>query len=71
MESQTPAWVNMLISWAPFLLLIGFWLWFMRKGGSLGRQAKYVEQNLLLMERQQELLERIAVALEQRSKSPD
>jgi cell division protease FtsH len=27
---ETPAWANMLISWAPFLLLIGFWVFFMR-----------------------------------------
>src|SRR6185503_13324883 len=25
-RDQTPAWANMLISWAPFLLLIGFWV---------------------------------------------
>jgi cell division protease FtsH len=30
-----PAWANLLVSWAPFLLLIGFWVFFMRqmKGG--------------------------------------
>jgi cell division protease FtsH len=28
---QTPTWANMLISWAPFLLLIGFWVYFMSK----------------------------------------
>src|SRR5262245_58190914 len=30
-RDQTPAWANMLISWAPFLLLIGFWVFFMRQ----------------------------------------
>jgi flagellar biogenesis protein FliO len=28
---QTPAWANMLISWAPFILLIGLWIFFMRQ----------------------------------------
>jgi len=28
---QTPTWANMLISWAPFILLIGFWIFFMRR----------------------------------------
>jgi cell division protease FtsH len=28
---ETPAWATMLTSWAPFLLLIGFWLFFMSK----------------------------------------
>ena len=33
---DTPTWANMLISWAPFLLLIGFWLFFMSKFKSGG-----------------------------------
>jgi cell division protease FtsH len=36
---QTPAWANMLISWAPFLLLIGFWVFFMRQMQSGGNKA--------------------------------
>ncbi len=36
---QTPAWANMLISWAPFLLLIGFWIFFMRQMQSGGNKA--------------------------------
>src|SRR5512139_1198827 len=36
---QTPTWANMLISWAPFLLLIGFWIFFMRQMQSGGNKA--------------------------------
>ena len=36
---ETPAWANMLVSWAPFLLLIALWVFFMRQfksgGGSM------------------------------------
>ena len=33
---ETPAWASMLTSWAPVLLLIGFWLFFMSKFKSGG-----------------------------------
>jgi cell division protease FtsH len=36
---QTPTWANMLISWAPFVLLIGFWIFFMRQMQSGGNKA--------------------------------
>ena len=36
---QTPTWANMLISWAPFILLIGFWVFFMRQMQSGGNKA--------------------------------
>jgi ATP-dependent Zn protease len=67
MEGQTPTWVNMLISWAPFLILIGFWIYFMRQMRS-GSQAKYMARSHSFMDRQEQLLERIAVALEERNR---
>jgi cell division protease FtsH len=36
---QTPTWATMLISWAPFILLIGFWVFFMRQMQSGGNKA--------------------------------
>ncbi len=36
---QTPAWANMLIAWAPFVLLIAFWIFFMRQMQSGGNKA--------------------------------
>jgi ATP-dependent Zn protease len=38
---QTPNWANILVSWAPFIFLIGFWIYFMRRlqGGRTGRSA--------------------------------
>ena len=38
-SDQTPTWANMLISWAPFILLIGFWIFFMRQMQSGGNKA--------------------------------
>lgn len=60
--------LNLLISWFPFILLIAFWVYFMRKSGVMGRQQEYIKRNIALLERQQVLLERIAVALENRAK---
>ncbi len=61
-------WFNFFLSWLPFLILLAFWVWFMRKSGVLGRQQEYMKQNIALLERQQALLERIAVALENTNK---
>ena len=36
---QTPTWANMLISWAPLIVLVGFWIFFMRQMQSGGNQA--------------------------------
>jgi ATP-dependent Zn protease len=61
-------WWNLVIGWAPFLLLIGFWLfflYFMRRGGTKF-QREYVERHKLHMERLEGVLERIAAALEKR-----
>ena len=43
-RDQTPAWANMLISWAPFLLLIGFWVFFMRQMQSGRQQGALLRQ---------------------------
>lgn len=69
MESDMPAWTNMLLAWAPFLVLIGFWVWFMGKRGWGGKQSMLIERTMAFMDRQEQLLERIALALEQRNKS--
>jgi len=68
MEYQTHTWTSVLLSWLPFLVLIGFWIFFMRKAGWGGRQGKYIERHLAFMDRQEQLLERVAVALEERNK---
>ena len=38
-SAETPTWANMLISAAPFILLIGFWVFFMRQMQSGGNKA--------------------------------
>jgi ATP-dependent Zn protease len=58
------AWSALLYTWAPILLMIGFWLFFMRK---FKKQTTYTERSLAFMDRQEQLLERIAVALERRN----
>ena len=70
MESDTSVLASVLYSWAPILLMIGFWMYIMRKIGT-GRQAKHVERSMAFMERQEELLERIASALERRNARGD
>lgn len=66
METQSHTWINVLISWAPFLLLIAFWIYFMKRL-SFGGRGNYIEHHMRSMDRQDELLERIAVALERLS----
>jgi hypothetical protein len=60
------AWSSVLYSWAPILLMIGFWMYIMRRVGS-GKQAVYMERSIAFMDRQEQLLQRIATALEQRN----
>jgi hypothetical protein len=66
MDGETFAWSALLYNWAPILLMIGFWIFIMRKVGT-GRQTAYLERSIAFMNRQEQLLERIATALEQRN----
>jgi ATP-dependent Zn protease len=66
MESGSGVWQSLLYTWAPILLMLGFFLFFMRKMGS-GKQARYIEHSMAFMDRQEKLLERIATALERRN----
>jgi ATP-dependent Zn protease len=34
-------WSSLLVSWLPFLLLIGVWLWFSRTAGMKARPLRY------------------------------
>ena len=38
-RDQTPAWANLLLTWAPLLLILGFWVFFMRQMQSGGNKA--------------------------------
>lgn len=57
--------IGILINWLPMLLLIGVWIYFMRRmrGGPL---TKYQADCMDLTRRQVESLERIAAALEKK-----
>jgi hypothetical protein len=66
MEGEVPVWTNALYSWAPVIVMVGFWIFLMRKF-NVTRQASFMERNAALMDRQVQLLERIAVALEKRN----
>jgi hypothetical protein len=60
---------NMLISWAPFILLIGFWVYFMRRMRT-SRQGELIERTFNHYDRVEALLERIALNLEGRGTPP-
>jgi hypothetical protein len=66
METST-SWSNVLISSAPFILLIVFWFAFLKKG-VFSKQRAYMDKNVQLFERQVAVLERIANAMEERNK---
>jgi ATP-dependent Zn protease len=57
------AWVNFIVSWFPFLLLIGFWIYFMKKMKA-SRQPQLTERTFEHMDRVEALLERIVKAVE-------
>jgi len=56
--------VKIFISWFPMILLIGVWIYFMKRGG-LGKQASYMEQLLAEQKILNEYLGRIAQSLEE------
>ncbi|MVT78570.1 hypothetical protein GPL20_37025 [Bradyrhizobium cajani] len=67
----SPPWVvSLIVSWLPFLVLVGVWLWLSRRNlrGSSGTNwVDLYEQQLAENRRTNALLERIAVALEKPS----
>lgn len=65
MDSETVT--ALLYTWAPILLMVGFWLFFMRRMGTW-RQGAYIDRHIEFMEQQNQLLERIATALERRNR---
>lgn len=66
-----PYWlVSLIVSWLPFLALVGVWLWFSRRNGRASSGASWVdlfEQQVVETQRTNALLERIAAALEKPS----
>jgi ATP-dependent Zn protease len=65
-------WLSLVVSWLPFLLLIGAWLYFSRTSGMQARGRSGVtmielyEQQVAETRRTNATLERIAVAMEKR-----
>jgi ATP-dependent Zn protease len=66
--------MSAVVSWLPFLVLIGLWFWFSRRNGMQARGASGVtmielyEQQVAETRRMNGFLERIAVAMEKREK---
>ena len=59
------SWWSALVSWIPVIVLVGFWVYFMRKLKA-SRQPELAARSFQHMERVEALLERIAVAVEKR-----
>jgi len=57
---------SLVFTWAPVLLMVAFWLYFMRRFMPGGR-GNYFDRHIDVMERQAQILERIAIALERRN----
>jgi ATP-dependent Zn protease len=54
---------NLLLSWVPFILLLVFWFYFMKKMKT-SRHAELIERSFQHMDRVEALLERIAANAE-------
>ena len=69
-------WLSLLVSWLPFLILIGLWFWFSRSAGMRARgpsgatMIDLYEQQVAETRRMNANLERIAATLEKREQSP-
>jgi hypothetical protein len=59
---------NVFVSWVPFIVLLGFWFYFM-KTMKTSRQGQLIDRNFEHMERVEKLLERIASSLEQQPRA--
>lgn len=66
MNGSETTWGSMVWSWLPVLVMIGAWIYIMRKLPT-GKQAAYLDRQQQYMAKSEELLERIAVALEERN----
>ena len=66
-EKASNVWSNFFFSWGPIILLIAVWIFFMRRMGGSGKK-NYYERAYEHMEKQEQLLERIAKALEKNTK---
>ncbi len=71
MGTSMNKWVDLLVSWAPFLALIGVWVWISRRGiqprsKSGNTIIELYEQQVAESRRMNASLERIAAALEKR-----
>lgn len=64
-KKDTGFWLSLAAWWLPVLALVGFYVWFMKKTG-LKRQREYMNMGVAHMQRSEELLERIAEALERK-----
>jgi ATP-dependent Zn protease len=62
--------IDLFVSWGPMLLLIGVWIYFMRKSGSQGQYFEhvrvYMSEHVAETKRLNANLERIAAILEAR-----
>ena len=64
MDSEV--WTSLAYTWAPILLMIGFWIFLIKRMGTF-RNKSYLDRQIEFMNRQEQLLERIAAALERRN----
>lgn len=70
-SGSSPPWIfSLIVSWLPFLVLVGIWLWYARASRRSSSGTSWVdlyEQQIAENRRTNALLERIAAALEKPS----
>ena len=60
-------WLETFVAWAPMLLLIGVWIYFMRSMGGGGMSyGKYLEQHLAEARRHNELMMKLVEKMDAR-----
>ena len=57
-ETQRSMWLQILISWMPFIALLAIWIVYMRRSG-INENKKYIDRSLKHMDSVEKLLEKI------------
>jgi len=60
---MTKSLIEALLTWVPVLLLIGIWIYFMRRSGALS-QRQYMESTIEVMKEQLSQLKRLSEKLD-------
>lgn len=57
-ETKSNIWIDVLVAWGPFILLVALYVYYMR-GSGIRKNSKLIDRNMEHMDRVEKLLEKI------------